>query len=169
MGAGVAPTNAAPLRDEAAAGGEAQRRIGRMLYRRVALLFVSALFLSSGMAHHVATDTFVSIMPAYIPCPREVVVITGLCEIAGAVGLWFRRTRRSAGYALALFTLAVLPVHIDMLVHAADWPRIGAPLLWLRLAMQPALAAIILYAIAGRDLAASSVLDSLPSPIKRLS
>jgi uncharacterized membrane protein len=116
--------------------------------RRAALLFVSALFLSSGIAHQVATDAFLSIVPSYVPYPRDVVVITGICEIAGAIGIWPRRTRRAAGYALALFTLAVLPVHIDMLVHAADWSRIGEPLLWLRLALQPLLFALILWTVA---------------------
>ncbi len=64
------------------------------------------------------------------------VFFTGLCEIAGAIGLVIPATRRAAGIALILFFLAVLPANI----HAA---RAGITLrgrpatpLWLRVPMQ---------------------------------
>ena len=64
------------------------------------------------------------------------VYFTGLCEIAGAVGLLLPEFRRAAAYALIAFFLAVLPANI----HAA---RAGVTLrgkpatrLWLRIPMQ---------------------------------
>jgi uncharacterized membrane protein len=64
------------------------------------------------------------------------VYFTGVCEIAGAVGLLLLEFRRAAAYALIAFFLAVLPANI----HAA---RAGVTLrgkpttrLWLRIPMQ---------------------------------
>lgn len=54
-------------------------------------------------------------MPSSIPCPRAMVYFTGVCEIAGAVGLLLPEFRRAAAYALIAFFLAVLPANI----HAA--------------------------------------------------
>jgi uncharacterized membrane protein len=64
------------------------------------------------------------------------VFFTGLCELAGAIGLVIPMTRRAAGIALIFFFIAVLPANI----HAA---RAGITLrgrpatpLWLRIPMQ---------------------------------
>jgi len=64
------------------------------------------------------------------------VYFTGICEIAGAVGLLLPEFRTVAAYALIAFFLAVLPANI----HAA---RAGVTLrgkpatsLWLRIPMQ---------------------------------
>lgn len=54
-------------------------------------------------------------MPPAIPYPMALVYFTGLCEIAGAIGLLVPRTRRAAALALIVFFLAVLPAN----VHAA--------------------------------------------------
>ncbi len=51
-------------------------------------------------------------MPPLIPHPRAVVVFTGLCEIAGAIGLLIPQTRRSASIGLALYALCVWPANI---------------------------------------------------------
>ena len=54
-----------------------------------------------------------------------VVTFTGICEVAGAIGLLLPRTRRLAAIALILFLLAVLPANI----HAAlgEVPLRGRP------------------------------------------
>jgi hypothetical protein len=60
-------------------------------------------------------------MPPSIRWPRAMVYFTGVCEIAGAVGLLLRECRRAAAYALIAFFLAVLRANI----HAA---RVGVTL-----------------------------------------
>jgi len=123
------------------AGGARSRAAGRA--RLCALAFACAWFLLGGFGHLVRTDFFVSIMPEYVPHPRLVVISTGVLEIIGAAAALSPRWRRQAGLALVAFTVCVTPVHVDMLVHQERHPEIGAPLLWLRLAFQPALAWII--------------------------
>jgi len=113
------------------------------MWRTAGLALVFVWFFAGGVAHFALTDTFVSIVPPYVPCPREVVLLTGALEIAGALALLWPRLRRAAGWALIVFAICVTPVHIEMLLHAERYASIGAPALWLRLLAQPVLIWII--------------------------
>jgi uncharacterized membrane protein len=55
-------------------------------------------------------------LPPWVPYPEFVIVFTGLCELAGAIGLLIPKTRRAAAIALVLFLIAVFPAN----VHAAQ-------------------------------------------------
>ena len=81
-------------------------------------------------------EDLIRMTPQWVPRPRAMVSFTGLCELAGAIGLVIPATQRAAGIALILFFMAVLPANI----HAA---RAGITLrgrpatpLWLRIPMQ---------------------------------
>ena len=73
------------------------------------LLFTAAAHFNS-LRHELAR-----MVPAAIPNPMAMVYFTGVCEIAGAIGLLVPRTRRAAGWALIVLFLAMLPANI----HAA--------------------------------------------------
>ena len=109
--------------------------------------FVFLWFFIGGIAHFVATETEMRIVPPYIPWPREVVLVSGVFELLGAFGLLWRPTRRAAGIGLLLLTLAVTPAHIYMLQRPELFP---VPLwaLWLRLPIQVALLALIAWCTA---------------------
>ena len=98
---------------------------------------LSLMLVFTGISHFTfMKEDLVRMMPPSVPCPRAMVFFTGICEIAGAIGLMLPEFRRAAGYALVAFFLAVLPANI----HAA---RAGVTLrgkpatnLWLRIPMQ---------------------------------
>ena len=71
-------------------------------------------FLIGNIAHFVATETEVRLVPPYIPWPLAAVWVSGAFELLGAVGLLFLRTRRAAGIGLFVLTICVTPVHIHM-------------------------------------------------------
>jgi uncharacterized membrane protein len=74
---------------------------------------LATMLLFTATAHFTRMrDDFVRMMPPRIPWPRAIVYFTGLCEIAGAVGLMFPQTRRAAGLALIAFFVAVFPANI---------------------------------------------------------
>ena len=94
--------------------------------------------------HFAATETEVSIVPPYVPWPLAAVLVSGFFELLGAVGILIPSVRKAAGVGLFLLTLAVTPVHIFMLqrpelFHVPVWA------LWLRLPIQVALLALILW------------------------
>ncbi len=47
--------------------------------------------------------------PGWVPLPRETVLLTGVCEIAGAVALLTTRLRYAARVMLALYAVCVFP------------------------------------------------------------
>jgi uncharacterized membrane protein len=108
------------------------------------IAFVFLWFSIGGIAHFALTETEMRIVPPYIPWPRAAVLVSGVAECLGAIGLLWRPTRRAAGIGLFLLTLAVTPAHIYMLQQPALF---GVPLwaLWLRLPLQAALLALIAW------------------------
>ena len=107
---------------------------------------LSLMLVFTGVTHFTSMkEDFVRMMPPGIPWPRAIVYFTGVCEIAGAVGLLLPEFRRAAAYTLVAFFLAVLPANI----HAA---RAGVRLrgkpatnLWLRIPMQVLFIGITLW------------------------
>ena len=112
--------------------------------RVIGLGFVFLWFFIGGIAHFAKTDLEMAIVPPYIPSPRAAVLISGVFELLGAVGLLVRRARRAAGAGLFLLTLAVTPAHIYMLQH----PELFGVPFWalvLRLPLQAALLCLIAW------------------------
>ncbi|WP_394790695.1 MauE/DoxX family redox-associated membrane protein [Rhodoferax sp.] len=120
-------------------------RIRRRKLWGVAFVFV--WFFIGGIAHFVATDTEMRIVPPYIPWPRLAVWVSGVFELLGAAGLLWPRTRRAAGWGLFALTIAVTPAHIYMLQHAELFP-VPVRALVLRLPIQVALLALIVWCTA---------------------
>ena len=75
------------------------------------------LYVLAGVIHVARPTLFLSIMPAWVPHAKAVVVATGIAEIAGALGLFVRPTRGLAGAMLALYAFCVYPANILHAVH----------------------------------------------------
>jgi uncharacterized membrane protein len=113
--------------------------------RRIGLVVVFLWFLVGGIAHFVATEIETGIVPPWVPWPRAMVLASGVFELLGAAGLVFARTRRAAGWGLFALTIAVTPVHLWMLQRPDLFPAIPHWALVLRLPLQAALLALILW------------------------
>jgi len=90
--------------------------------RLILRLLLALIYVAVGALHLSAADKFLAIMPPVIPFPKAVVLFTGACEVAGAVGLLLAPTRWLAGVMLALYALCVWPANI----YQALW-HIPAP------------------------------------------
>ena len=125
---------------------EAVSAVDRMSrLRLVGVGFVFLWFFVGGFAHFVATDAEMRIVPPYIPWPRAVVLISGVFELLGALGLLLGQSRRVAGVGLFLLTIAVTPAHIYMLQLPELFPSVPIWALWLRLPIQVALLILIAW------------------------
>jgi uncharacterized membrane protein len=110
----------------------------------IGLGFVFVWFLIGGIAHFVATNMEIRIVPPYIPWPRATVLLSGVAELVGALGLLHQLTRRAAGVGLFFLTMAVTPAHIYML-QRPDLFSVPYWMLVLRLPLQAALLALIAW------------------------
>ena len=106
------------------------------------MAFVFLWFFLGGIAHFVATDAEVRVVPPYIPWPRAAVLVSGVCELVGAFGMLWRPTRRAACWGLFALTIAVTPVHFYMLQRPESFD-VPYWALVLRLPLQAALLALI--------------------------
>lgn len=100
-----------------------------------------AVFGVAGIGHFVIPEPFERIVPNWIPQPRLMVYVSGVAELAGAIGLLMPAVRTAAGWGLIALLFAVFPANIKMLQlaiaeHASAWYQLA---LWLRLPLQPLL------------------------------
>ena len=87
---------------------------------RIAL---ALLFIAAGIGHFVRTEFYVRIMPPYLPWHKELVLISGVFEILGGLGLLVPALRRAAGWGLLALLVAVFPANVQMAVDI--WQREG--------------------------------------------
>lgn len=91
-----------------------------------------------GVVHFVRPEGFVRIVPAFLPAPLALVLISGAAEILGGLGLLVPRTRRLAAWGLIALYIAVFPANVNMALHRI--PLGEAPVspvfLWARLPFQ---------------------------------
>ncbi len=101
---------------------------------RIGALVVAALFVASGVLHLVNPSAFLWLMPPWLPLKTELIVISGVMELAAAIGLIFKL--RWAPLLTVLTLLAVWPANwwfaIDSLTSNPEIALIA----WLRLPLQ---------------------------------
>jgi uncharacterized membrane protein len=98
----------------------------------------TALFwIVAGALHFVIPREYEATVPPRLARWRkEIVVVSGVAEIAGGVGVLPDCTRRLARWWLLATLAAVYPANIHMALNSRDFARIPAPLLWARLPVQ---------------------------------
>ena len=114
-------------------------------------VLIALVFVGMGINHFVPAS--VRTMAAMIPprlrssspvlSPRMLVWFTGVCEIAGGLGLLWPPTRVAAGIALVVFLVAVFPANAYAARHPSRFGALAIPF-WPRLLGQVVLAALIL-------------------------
>ena len=107
------------------------------------LAVVFLWFMGGGIAHFVIPEFFTSIMPPAIPWHLELVYLTGVFEILGAVGILLPSLRQLTGNWLIALVLCVTPVNVYMWLNPALFPDVPEAFLSLRLVVQVALLALI--------------------------
>jgi uncharacterized membrane protein len=76
-------------------------------------ILVALPLLLSGVALHLLRGPLTaSIIPPLFPARLFLAVFTGVCEIAGAIGLFVPRVQRSAALWIGLMMVAIFPANI---------------------------------------------------------
>jgi uncharacterized membrane protein len=88
--------------------------------RFVMRCLMSVFYLAAGILHLKSPHGFVMIVPSFVPWPETVVLLTGLAEIAGAIGLFIPKLRSAAGIGLALYAVCVFPANINHAMNMID-------------------------------------------------
>jgi uncharacterized membrane protein len=101
---------------------------------RIALV---VMFLFTGFSHFSSLKhDFAAMIPAPLPNGLWVIYLTGLFEIAGAVGLLIPRTRKLAGICLMLLLVALFSANVNAALNEIPLRGEAATPLWIRTPMQ---------------------------------
>ncbi len=86
------------------------------MIRAILRWVLAAFYAFAGYAHIARPDTFLGIMPQWVPVPEVVVLWTGIAELAGAAALaqpWSAPLRKAGAIGLALYAVCVFPANIN--------------------------------------------------------
>lgn len=112
-------------------------------FKLVTKIIFGVLFVAAGANHFINPKFYESIMPPYLPWPYQLVILSGIAEIALAIGLLIPQTSQYAAWGLILLLIAVFPANIHMATHQELYPNVPAIVHWIRLPLQ---AVLILWA-----------------------
>jgi len=116
--------------------------------RLIVTIALAAAFVFMGVAHFVPASA--RTMAAMIPqrmrfvSARRLVQVTGLCEIAGGIGLLIPVLHLAAAIALIVFLVAVFPANAYTAQHPEKFGRAAFPF-WPRLLAQLALIGLLAW------------------------
>ncbi len=102
---------------------------------------MSAMLLFTAIGHFVFTKGMSMMLPDFVPFRIELVYLTGILEIAAAIGLFIPKFRVVTAWLLVVFFILMLPAniyasikHIDYQKGTFDGP--GLTYLWFRIPLQ---------------------------------
>jgi len=102
---------------------------------------MSAMLLFTAIGHFVFTKGMSMMLPDFVPFRIELVYLTGILEIAAAIGLFIPKFRMVTAWLLVVFFILMLPAniyatikHIDYQKGTFDGP--GLAYLWFRIPLQ---------------------------------
>jgi uncharacterized membrane protein len=93
---------------------------------RRAKIGLSLFFLFTSLGHFIKTEEMSAMVPPVIPYRVELIYITGVLELLGAIGVWIPRLARFTGLCLILMLLGLLPANIYSAFHRVDFGGHGA-------------------------------------------
>lgn len=89
------------------------------MIRLVLRWLLAVFYFAAGVIHIIKPAPFLTITPGWVPAPEAVILLTGVAEILGAIGLvqpFSAKLRQAAGWGLALYALCVWPANINHFV-----------------------------------------------------
>ncbi|WP_433499168.1 DoxX family protein [Sphaerimonospora sp. CA-214678] len=125
------------------------------------VMTASAHFVPSNVTFMPNHADMVAMVPPFVPFPSFMVHLTGVLELAGAVGLALPATRKAAGICLALLFVLMFPANIHAALADVTLAGKAATPLWQRIPEQILYIGIALWAA---DVAARHPSRTAPTP-----
>ncbi len=102
---------------------------------------MSIMLLFTAVAHFVFTKGMEMMLPSIIPYRKQVVYLTGLIEVAAAIGILIPSFRAVTAWLLIAFFIMILPANIYAALKHIDYQNAtytgnGPNYLWFRVPLQ---------------------------------
>ncbi|MDN3669132.1 hypothetical protein QWY93_07310 [Echinicola jeungdonensis] len=114
------------------------KRVNWALAGRIA---ISGMLAFTSMGHFMFTEGMAKMIPEPVPMKIPIIWMTGILELAAAIGLHLKNWRKTTSWLLILFFILILPANINAAMEnlnfqsgANDGP--GTVYLWFRIPFQ---------------------------------
>lgn len=118
------------------------------MVKKSTLYIMALLYILAGINHFIHPETYMKIMPPWLPSPAFLVALSGVIEIILGILLIPNRTRRFAVWGIIALLIAVFPANIQM---AMDYYHSQDPNLWIAILRLPIQILLIWWAYIYKD------------------
>ena len=93
----------------------------RLSHAKRARVGLTVFFAFAGIGHFVKTAEMSQMLPASVPYRVELIYISGVLELLGAIGVWIPTLTRLTGLCLIVMLLCVLPANIYSAIEHVEF------------------------------------------------
>lgn len=102
---------------------------------------MSAMLLFTASAHFVFAEGMAMMLPDFVPHKTQIIYLTGIIEIAAAIGLFIPGFSILTAWLLIAFFIMVLPANVYAAIKQVDYQKAtfngtGLNYLWFRIPLQ---------------------------------
>lgn len=87
---------------------------------------LSLFFIFTSIGHFLSTEAMAEMLPPSIPYRIELIYLTGVLELLGAIGVWVPGLMRITGVLLILMLIGILPANVYSAIKRVDFGGHGA-------------------------------------------
>lgn len=95
---------------------------------------MSLIYILAGMIHLIRPAVYMKVMPRWLPWHRELIILSGICEIVLGILLLFPAPRPLAAWGIIILLIAVFPANIQMMLNYLNRHH---PYLWMAILRLP--------------------------------
>lgn len=129
------------------------------------VMTASAHFVPDSVTAMPTHADLVAMVPPFVPAPGLMVYATGALELLGAIGLVLTRTRRAAGFGLAVLFVLLLPANVYAAIADVPFNGEAASPLWQRIPEQVLYIGVALAAALSAPAGGSTAETRQPEPV----
>ena len=106
-----------------------------------ARIAMSAMLITTGIAHFVFVKGFLLMLPDFIPYKTELIYFTGVVELIAAIGILLSKYKKITGWLLIVFLILITPSNIYAAIRHVNLEKAtfdgdGPDYLWFRIPLQ---------------------------------
>ena len=82
---------------------------------------LSLFFAFASLGHFARTEAMAEMLPPGVPYRVELIYLTGILELLGAIGIWIPRLTKLTGLLLIVMLVGILPSNIYSAINRVDF------------------------------------------------
>ena len=89
--------------------------------KKINLYLLSFFYVANGFFHFFFTESYLPIMPDFLPYHKELVLFSGVLEIGFGIGVLFDKFRNLSILGIVLILILFMSVHLNTALDVSKW------------------------------------------------